>query len=386
MIFNFLKYSIQLPIYFLSFLFPRKKNIWIFGDRFGKRYDDNSKFLFEYITNNEKEIKAIWITDKDEIVTRLRKEGKLCYKRWSLFGIFYSLRSKVGIVTFSRYDINSILMGSAIWINLHHGTTIKKDFYNKTLKVRIINFLITHVFRFRSTYYDYMVCSNKNPIFIKSFNKNFKILQNKFLLTGLPRNDFFYTNGNIKKVNSSFKRKILYAPTFRVLEREEDVDLFYTYGWDTIRISNFLDDNNLELFIRPHPHLKIPSQLSKEINQFKNIIISDPLKLSPQEELLETDFLITDYSGIYIDFLHLKRPIIMAPFDIDNFEKKEGLNYNYSEVTTQYKIANWDEFINFNFDELYFDNYHKRIFDYFDIYQDGSNSRRTFQKINRLFQ
>tara|TARA_X000001036_G_C20693004_1_gene810126 strand:- start:6832 stop:7992 length:1161 start_codon:yes stop_codon:yes gene_type:complete len=385
LIFNFLKYSIQLPIYIFSFLFPRKKNIWIFGDRFGKRYDDNSKFLYEYIIQNEPGIKAIWITDKHEIVSRLRKEGNLCYKRWSLLGIFYSLRSKVGIVTFSRYDINSLLMGSAIWINLHHGTTIKKDFYNKTLKVRIINFLVKNIFRFRSTYYDYMICSNKNPIFIESFKKNFKILENKFILSGLPRNDFFYINGHIKKGDSSFKKKILYAPTFRVLEREENVDLFYKYSWDTAKISNFLHEKNLELFIRPHPHLKIPSKLFKEINLFKNIIISDPLKSSPQEELMGTDFLITDYSGIYIDFLHLKRPIIMAPFDLDNFDRKEGLNYNYPEVTPNYKISNWIEFINFNFDDLKFDKHHKRIFDYFDVYQDGNNSRRTFQKINKLF-
>ena len=75
----------------------------------------------------------------------------------------------------------------------------------------------------------------------------------------------------------------------------------------------------------------------------------------------------------------------MAPFDLDNFDRKEGLNYNYPEVTPNYKISNWIEFINFNFDDLKFDKHHKRIFDYFDVYQDGNNSRRTFQKINKLF-
>lgn len=357
----------------------RNKKIWIFGDRFGNRYDDNSKFLYEYVVNNEKHIKAVWITDNKNIIKKLRSRGELCFGRWSFKGIIYSLFAGVGIVSFSRYDINSALMGNVIWVNLHHGNTIKKDFDNKMLKVRIINFLLKYLFRFRTTYYDYMICSNLNKKLINSFSEHFKIPKTNFLLSGLPRNDFFYSH-SIHDSNNTCKR-ILYAPTFRVLSKEKKVDLFYKYKWNTDLINNFLIDKNLYLIIRPHPHLKLSKKLFNEIDKVSNIFFSNSLETSPQAELLKSDYLITDYSGIYIDFLHLKKPIIMAPFDFDEFEKSEGLNYDYEKVGSKTKILNWEDFTKIKFDELVFDKQHKKIFDYFDFYQDGSNSKRAYKKI-----
>lgn len=45
---EFFKYWGQLlllPVYWLSFLFPRNKRIWLFGSTFGKRFADNPKYL-----------------------------------------------------------------------------------------------------------------------------------------------------------------------------------------------------------------------------------------------------------------------------------------------------------------------------------------------------
>ena len=34
-----------LPVYWLSFLFPRNKKIWLFGSTFGRRFADNPRYL-----------------------------------------------------------------------------------------------------------------------------------------------------------------------------------------------------------------------------------------------------------------------------------------------------------------------------------------------------
>ena len=49
-------------VYWFSQLVPKKKGIWIFGAWKGKKYGDNSKYLFEYINKNVTEIRPIWLT------------------------------------------------------------------------------------------------------------------------------------------------------------------------------------------------------------------------------------------------------------------------------------------------------------------------------------
>ena len=71
----------------------------------------------------------------------------------------------------------------------------------------------------------------------------------------------------------------------------------------------------------------------------------------------------------------------MAPFDLKEFNKNEGLNYDYDKVATKNIISNWADFMSLNFKQLKFDDHHKRIFDFFDVFQDGNNSKRAYQNI-----
>ena len=51
-----------LPIYWFSFLFPRNKNIWLFGSTFGRRFADNPRidgFAFNQIQNIYTEQKTL---------------------------------------------------------------------------------------------------------------------------------------------------------------------------------------------------------------------------------------------------------------------------------------------------------------------------------------
>ena len=37
-----------MPLWFISLLIPRKKNIIVFGSWFGERYSDNPMYIYEY--------------------------------------------------------------------------------------------------------------------------------------------------------------------------------------------------------------------------------------------------------------------------------------------------------------------------------------------------
>ena len=53
-------------VYWFSQLVPKKKKLWVFGAWNGKKYGDNSKYLFEYINLNGTEIRPIWLTQNKQ--------------------------------------------------------------------------------------------------------------------------------------------------------------------------------------------------------------------------------------------------------------------------------------------------------------------------------
>ena len=54
--------NVALSFILLVFKPFRNKRIWVFGCWEGKRYDDNSRYLYEYIYNNNSNIRCIWIS------------------------------------------------------------------------------------------------------------------------------------------------------------------------------------------------------------------------------------------------------------------------------------------------------------------------------------
>ena len=113
---NGIKYWGQLfllPIYWLSFLFPRSKNIWVFGSTFGRRFADNPRYAYLYCCQhaedlhvNKKNIFPIWISHNKDVVQLLQENNLKAYYYRSLTGIWYCLRAKVYIYDNYSKDIS----------------------------------------------------------------------------------------------------------------------------------------------------------------------------------------------------------------------------------------------------------------------------------------
>ena len=127
---KFLTYTSMLPLYWLSYLIPKDKNLWVFGAWFGERYADNSKYLFEYVNKYHPEIKAVWLTRNQNTYDLIKKKGYKVYKINSLGGIYYSLRAKVGIISVGLKDINMYLTGNMQIVQLWHGIPLKKIMFD----------------------------------------------------------------------------------------------------------------------------------------------------------------------------------------------------------------------------------------------------------------
>ena len=115
-----------LPIYWCSFLVPRDRKIWLFGSTFGRRFADNPRYLYLYISQHKKKygIRPIWISHNREIVSFLEKNGYEAYYYHSLRGIWYALRGKVYLYDNYSKDINFWQSGGAVKVNLWHGIPV----------------------------------------------------------------------------------------------------------------------------------------------------------------------------------------------------------------------------------------------------------------------
>jgi len=136
------------------------------------------------------------------------------------------------------------------------------------------------------------------------------LYKGKVLELGYPRNDLLI-HANKSEVRKSLnipdgKKLVLYAPTWRgtVTRPVKDLDIFIKHYQ---RIKSSLGDEYVVL-IKFH-HM---SEKHLTPDQMKYVV---PFDIETNMLLSATDILITDYSGIFFDYLITGNPLILFPFD-----------------------------------------------------------------------
>ncbi|MEM3245809.1 MAG: CDP-glycerol glycerophosphotransferase family protein, partial [Candidatus Micrarchaeaceae archaeon] len=82
------------PMYFVAYVFPRDKNLWVFGS-YENSFDGNAKYLFIYINQSMPHIRAVWITKDKQIKRLINQLGFRAQLKHSFIGYYYSLRASV---------------------------------------------------------------------------------------------------------------------------------------------------------------------------------------------------------------------------------------------------------------------------------------------------
>ena len=378
-IIKFILKIIFIPLYIINFFIPKNKNIWIFGSWSGKKYNDNSRALYEYVCG-KKNIKAIWLTKNKKIFKNLKKEKKLCYPFYSLQGIYYSIVAGVAIMSTSYVDLNLttfLFSRKTKLIQLWHGTPLKQmDLKAGNVLEKIIRFIfLTYLGR----EYDLIVSATTKNIAI--YEKVFNINRNKIKILGQPRNDIiFHKSNNFLCNNQNIDKIFLYMPTWRNYK----CDLFIDHGFILNNFDDFLIKNRSILIVKVHPN---DTKKYKYLVKSKNIIFQTNID-DIYPILQNIDVLLTDYSSIYVDFLLLNKPIIFTPFDFEKYNKENGFYYNYNKITPGPKARNWDGVINSMQDIINgIDSYRKRrmkINYIFNKYQDDNSAKRVYEEIIQI--
>lgn len=188
---------------------------------------------------------------------------------------------------------------------------------------------------------DYLIISSDN--IIEEYSEAFQIPKSKIRPLGLPRSDYFFKNHDLDKLrrdfNSKFpqaegKKLILYAPTFR----EEGS---FSNVLDFEKFNRELGDEYI-LLLRLHPK----KFSSEDFKSDSNYINCTDFK-NPNELLLLSDILITDYSSIMIDFALLDKPIIFFTYDLDEYLARDrGFYFDFKKTVPGNIVYTSDELIN----------------------------------------
>lgn len=359
----------------IDFLIPKQKDIWLFGAWKGVQYADNSRALFEYVCENKKSIRAIWLTSDDLVLKNIKNMGYEVYKFNSLDGIYYSIIAKVIIISVSYFDVSFwpyLFPWKLKIVQLWHGTPLKMIGENFILKSQELFLCFFRIYLGRS--FDLLITASE--INFALYSELFDIDKQFIKVTGQPRNDNLFLNPLKKK-----HKVILYLPTWR--EYDPNFDLFFQFGFDVTVIDDFLERNNLYLFIKFHS-----LESSKGSNLVNIIAQSRRIKLANFKDvyfiLNNVDVLMTDYSSVYIDYLLLNRPIIFTPFDFDTYKEKRGFYYDYEKVTPGPKARSWDEVLECIDGVIKNDQFKERRTDIgrmFNSWNDKNNSSRVYSLV-----
>ena len=339
----------RLPLLVISSIYPRKNNLWIFGNSRG--FLDNSRYLFEYVHSLNSEIKVIWMSSNSKEVEFISDYGYCACNKYSIKGIYYSLIAKCAFVTQGMSDINRFLIGGQYLVFLGHGDPIKnilldsKSDWQITTKnqFQFINQISHYLFKNNLNKYNLIITNSKlsRNNLSSAFGRN----DSSFAITGLPRNDFILSQHKIIK---NKHKTILLAPTWRNLNTR-----FYKNILHDIKWSKLLRTSNYILYIKDHPvsNKSYHKSYDDKINSQLAIPDSDYIKFIPKNfdintELHNVDILITDYSSILIDFSLLERPILFFTPDYDNYLLERGFYFDYKKITNDKEAYNIDQLYN----------------------------------------
>lgn len=387
-----------LPIYWFSFLFPRNRKIWLFGSTFGRRFADNPRYAYLYMNQfHQEDVRAVWISHNKEVVKFLQEQGLEAHYYHSWKGIFYCLRAKVYVFDNYSKDISFWLSGGAVKVNLWHGTATKKinqdnkfDYWrNPRTKWEAFKGIPRRLSDEKPSHYVLATSKQMAPILAGAF----KTSMEHTLVVGHPRNDILMredlrdvynqqeqkTREELERYHIDGKKLLYYVPTFRDSEKK----FFEVMNLEEFNV--FLAERNYILCTKLH----IKSKLRKEFEEiaYSNIhnINAD---VDPATILPYCDFMIADYSSIYLDYMFLDRPAVAFPFDYEEYvtESRECY-FDYDDYMPERKVYNMNELMQAIDDIMEKDTHRdarkkRRAFHFDDI--DGESSERLYQQISSL--
>ena len=358
----------------------------IMGGYGGNTYLDNTKYLFDYF-NQHTDYRLFWVAKSSKLVKELRVKGYNAIHALNFFTIKLLRRARYIFITHGVYDLLPIEFSAKTTIILTwHGTPIKKIIFDEDLEFLVYK-KWGRYFKLRlryNDYIDYILTPTRDDTEHEILSNAFRVPKEKILALGYPRNDFLFTDDtklidNLKqqyRIPKGVERVILYCPTFR-----DDHRLRFSISKQELtELEQLLNETNSIFLLKGHYFIQ-----NVDFEDYKNIIIA-PKDSDIQELYLITDILITDYSSTMLDFSLLDRPILLFPYDLEDYKKSRGMYYDLEDIAPGPLLYNFQDLIKGirNIDKINEEYKQRRnkIRDRFNKYIDGNTIERILDFLN----
>lgn len=331
--------SFGYPLWIISYLFPRNKNKWVFGNK--KIFKDNTKYLFIYMQEHHPEVQTVWITSSRNLAKKLRGLSYNAYFKYSLKGLFHSLTAGVYVSTVNSNHINYFTSGRAFNVNLWHGISLKAMVDNQAVPTdRSLLSKICMPYGYEK----YGLFFSTTPTVDNQYLCHFRF-DPKVLFHGLsPRCQFMLQDKKvllehieskednlmidiIKRINN-YDKAFIYMPTWRINYGKHYIEHAFP---NLYALNESLKKVNSILLLKLHPSMKYDAFKYKDLDNI--YYIDADIDLYPI--LPFTDIMISDYSSIWYDYILLKgKGVIHYDFDYDTYSKTEfGFFRDYKQFT-----------------------------------------------------
>ena len=304
------------------FIRPDPKLI-LFNSFAGRKYDDSPKELFDYIKNDKrfKEYKLVWAFHNPQ---QFKVEGAQVIKTDGLKYFITALKARVWITNSSVERGLNFKGKKTLYLNTWHGTPLKK----MGSDIASDNSAFTS-----KTDNKFDVMNAQSRFEADIFSRVFSIPRDRFLEVGLPRNDRLcnYSEEEMREIREKLdiplnKKVILYCPTFREYEKDENNGCVLAPPMNLKYWEEKLGDNYVLLF---RAHYEVAKVMDIEENDFVRDMTSYP---SLNELMIVADVLISDYSSVFFDFSLMDKPMLHFTYDYDKYSSLRGMYFD---------IRNW---------------------------------------------
>lgn len=158
------------------------------------------------------------------------------------------------------------------------------------------------------------------------------VTDKRLKICGYPVHDFFYNDqpGDLKKlISGEFDKTILWMPTFRrsinnrtdsIFPQRLGIPLIQTKD-EYLELNNCLSQLNILLIIKIHPKQDLSTLNICDLSNIK-VLTGEMVKhkdIDNYRLMKDVDALISDYSSVAYDFLHLDRPIAYELSDLEGY-------------------------------------------------------------------
>lgn len=331
--------------FFLSGFFPRNRRKALFGAWLGKRFSDNPKYLLLYLARSGSDLQLVWIGEEPVRASIPASLPVRFVRRGSWRAAWEQLTAGSCFVTHGFTDLGSFnLTRGARRVYLGHGLAIKHMGARDSV---LPNRFFAGPRRLqRNVYaYDYYIASSaahREKLLVENATCN--ISTEQVLNCGQPRIDFLMENFAPERVTAlraklfealgagSPGKVITYLPTFRD-KGNSTFSFAKLEPVDRERLDALLERWDAVILEKSHFADTMRGGHGNAVKSERVFLLGGPLGIDTQELLLGTDILVTDYSGCYVDFLVLRRPILHFAYDRRYYENADrGLYFNLDEV------------------------------------------------------